>query len=414
MNFRERVLNTFRRQPVDNIVFQPRLDYLFNRNKELGTLSAPYRDLDLLGFYDELGCSPRPYGYYTECLEIVDPPEVKRETWIAEGTGPLEPLGRHLGSLFDVRTQFTWDIFPRGGGRLVERVRTPLGDLEKQIVSTDSSYHTVQYPVETADDVRVLKYILQGRTASFNLARFGEVDQLIGDRSAPMMMMPRTNVQRLNIELMGFEKTIFALHDQPTMMEELIRLIDETDERLLDAIAGCPVPIVSFDDNIDQNLVSPKLFRRYILPTYRRRIERLRAAGKTCHSHWDGMCKQLLPLARETGLDGVEAVTPEPMGSVTIPEIKAALGEDMILLDGIPMTAFLPFESDEALEATTRRIVETFAPNLILGISDEPSPDCSIDKIRRVCALVGEYEGRIAELARSRARQTPETPPTSP
>ena len=402
MNLRERVLNIFQHKPVDNVVFQPRMEYWFNRNKELGNLPPPYCEMSLLDLYDELHCSLRPYSYYTECLEIIDPPEVKRDTLVSRNGGPLEPLGRHLGQIFETRAQFTWDIFPRGGGLLVERVTTPVGVLEKHIVSTDTSYRTIKYPVETMDDIRVITYILEGRTARFNLERFSEVESLIGNRSAPMLMMLRTNIQRLNVELMGFEGTIFALHDEPKAMQDLIRVIDETDECLLDVIAACPITIISFDDNMDQNLVSPTLFKQYILPVYQHRAERLHAAGKTCHSHWDGMCPLLLPLARETHLDGIEALTPVPMGVVTVPQIKAALGEDMILLDGIPMTAFLPFSEDEDLETVTRQIIESFAPNLILGISDEPSPDCAIDKIRRVSALVAEYEGKVMDLPKQR------------
>lgn len=407
MTFRERILNIFQRKPVDNIVYQPRMEYWFNRNRELGILASPYREMELLEFFDEMGCSLRPYGHYGECLERQDPRGVKREILVfgANGAGPME-LAAQQRDLLWTRAQFTSDVFPPGSKR-VERCITPVGTLETCMSCTDLSYRVDKHPVRTPEDMRVQKYILEGTTYRFNLDRFREVDALIGPRSAPMLMMPRVNIQRLSVEWMGFQNLVYALHDQPDVIEDLIRTTDETDERIIDAIVECPVTIVSFDDNIDQHLCPPTLFRRYVLPVYQHRVQRLRAAGKTCHAHWDGHCRLLLPLAGETGLDGIEALTPQPQGDMTIEEIKATLGEEMILLDGIPMTWFLPHEKDEDLERVTRQIIETFAPNLILGISDEPSPPCRLEKIRRVGEIVREYEGRVMELAKRRQERAP-------
>ncbi len=39
-------------------------------------------------------------------------------------------------------------------------------------------------------------------------------------------------------------------------------------------------------------------------------------------------------------LDGIEAITPQPQGDVTLEEIKEALSDDMFLLDGIPAILF--------------------------------------------------------------------------
>jgi len=85
---------------------------------------------------------------------------------------------------------------------------------------------------------------------------------------------------------------------------------------------------------------SPDLFLKYHLPACQRRCERLHAAGKSVVSHWDGDVKPLLRYAKETGLDGIEAVTPSPQGDVTIPEIHEALGDRVFLQDGIPAVYF--------------------------------------------------------------------------
>ncbi len=208
---------------------------------------------------------------------------------------------------------------------------------------------------------------------------------------APTMYMPRMNIQCLYIEKMGVERTIFALHDWPDAVEAFFRARDENHQRLIEVINASPVHIINLGENVHASTLSPDLFRRYHLPACQRRCERLHAAGKFVCSHWDGDCGPLLPLARQTGLDGIEAITPQPQGDVTLEEIKQGLGDDLFLLDGIPAVYFDDTFPVETLEACVRRLIELFAPRLVLGISDELSSHGDIERIRVVSDIVEAY-----------------------
>ena len=135
---------------------------------------------------------------------------------------------------------------------------------------------------------------------------------------------------------------------------------------------------------IHAGTLSPPLFEQYHLPTCRHRCERLHAAGKFVHSHWDGDCGPLLRYARDTGLDGIEAITPKPQGDVTLEEVKEALGDDLFLLDGIPAVYFDETFSIQTLVECVQTLIELFAPKLVLGISDEISSTGDIERIRAV------------------------------
>jgi len=360
MTFRERTLAIFAHKPVDGIVYQPRIEYWLAVNEQNGTLPDRYRGMSDIDLYDDIGCSCRAYHFFNPCLKVVDDPSVKvEEEW-------------------------------RGDIHMIRHV-TPVGGIETRNRHTSLAWHTDKYPVETPDDARVMEYILRGRRYEFDRDLFARNDALLGERSAPMMFLPRTNLLRLYIDIMGVENTMYALADDLAMVERLIAAINKSDDGLLRVVAESPVPIINFGDNVDQHMVTPGLLERYVLPEYQRRIRVFKAAGKFTNAHWDGSIKHLLPYARQTGLDGIEALTPIPQGDVTIQEIKDALG-DMVVLDGIPMTWFLPYEKNEDLERVTREIIETFSPNLILGVSDEISPVCDIEKVRLVAEIVKEYE----------------------
>ena len=361
MTFRERALAIFAHEPVDNIVYQPRIEHWYNVNKAQGALPERYKDLSVLDVFADLDCSIRTYTWFNCCIHTHDDPKVTCEAFEKDGV-------------------------------YVSRCNTPVGSIESHSISTSLAHHTKKFPVENRDDTRVMEYILRGRTYSFDYETYERNDILIGDRAAPMVFIPRVNLQRMFIDFMGFEGTLYALHDDKPMIDSLAKAIDESDEQLIDVLCESPVPIINYGDNVDHHFLKPETFEEYILPVYQHRSERFRAAGKFTHAHWDGSIKNLLRYARSTGLDGIEALTPIPQGDITIEEMKEALGDTMILLDGIPMTCFLPHEPIEELEAMTRKIIELFRPNLILGVSDEPSPVCDIERVRLVAEIVKEYE----------------------
>ena len=193
---------------------------------------------------------------------------------------------------------------------------------------------------------------------------------------------------------MGVEEAVFALHDYPAVCERYFEALAVTQERLIEVINASPIRYINFGDNVHARLCTPELFRKYMLPAYQRRCELLHRAGKFVHSHWDGDCGPLLPLARETGLDGIEAITPIPQGDVTLEEVKSALGE-MFLIDGIPAIYFDHTFSEQTLVDCAKRVIDLFAPNLILGASDEISSTGDIERVRLVTQVVDDYNASL-------------------
>lgn len=357
VTFRQQIMAIFGKQPVDRIVWQPRLEHWYNINKQQGTLPDRYKGISLMGIYDDLRASPRPYDIFNEAIKCTEGEEVHIQTEKTE-----------------TRIVTTW--------------RTPVGTLRAVNQKTYLSELRREFPIKRIEDLKVMEYILRHRRFVFDEVTYRKGEQMIGERAAPTIYIQRVPLQRLYIEYMGFENTIYALHDHPKEMEAFIRVIEETDDALYKVVKASPIEIINFGDNVDANMMPPPLFKKYTLPYYQRRTAELRAAGKFIHPHWDGAVRSILPFARETGFDGFEALTPLPQGDVTLEEIKAALGDDLILIDGIPATHFLPQTSYAELQDFTRKVLDMFSPNLILGISDELPPDGDIEKVRLVSQIV--------------------------
>jgi hypothetical protein len=369
-------LATLHRQVVfgrsgGRIIWQPRIGCWYTDKQFAGEpLPAPYTGMDLYAIYRSLGCSARLYEY-NDCFVPVEHSAVR--------------VGER--NLNETDVEIT--------------VHTPVGKQVEVVRHTDSSARQIHLKriVETEDELKVAAWRAENTDWRWDQARYDALQEQVGDLGAPTMFMPRMNVQDLYINSMGVERGIYAIYDWPDTVEAYFRALDGSHDRLIDVIAASPVDVTNFGENVHAGTLSPELFLKYHLPACQRRAERLHqgapGAGKFVCSHWDGDTRPLLPYARETGLDGIEAITPWPQGDVSLEEVKEALGDDMVLLDGIPAIYFDDTFSVAVLEACARRLIELFAPKLVLGISDEISSTGDLERVRVVGKIVDEYNAQF-------------------
>jgi hypothetical protein len=354
-------------QSGGKIIWQPRIGCWYTDKRFAGQeFPPPYTGLDLYGIYRELDCSARLY-VYNACFRRIEHPSVK----ISE---------RELN---ETDTQTT--------------IRTPVG---KQVsvrrrMTSNWHYLTLKWPVATEEELKVATWREENASWEWDQAKYEELQQDVGDLGAPTIYLPRMNVQNLYINQMGVGKGIYAIYDWRDTVEAYFRALEDSHDRLIDVINASPVEIVNFGENIHASTLSPELFLRYHLPACQRRCERLHAAGRFVTSHWDGDTRPLLQYAQETGLDGIEAITPQPQGDVTLEEVREALGDRMFLLDGIPAVYFDDTFSVDVLVDCTRRLIELFAPRLVLGISDEISSTGDLDRIKVVGEIVDQYNAQF-------------------
>ena len=275
-------------------------------------------------------------------------------------------------------------------------ILTPVGKQVQVMRRTPNSPRQIEkkWPITTVEELRVATWRRAHRVALGSGGVRPRAARL-GDLGAPTMYMPRVNVQDLFINTMGVEGAIYAIYDWPDDVAAYFSALDESHARMIEVINASPIDIINFGDNIHAGTLPPRLFRQYVLPAYHRRCALLHEGKKFCHAHWDGDTKSLLPLARETHLDGIEAITPVPQGDVTLEEIREGLGDEMVLIDGLPAILFDTLYPVSMLEEYTHRLIEMFAPRLVLGISDEISSTGDIERVRVVGRIVDEYNARV-------------------
>ncbi len=365
-NFRKLHEDVVFKRANGKIIWQPRIDcWISDRMFADGKLPGRYEGMTKAEIYKELGCSARPYEY--------------NGSYRSSFIGGIEQYGETND---DTTTHY---------------IKTKKGTLTRVTKTTKSSWTSLVAKewATCEEDLKLMQYVEENRVWSFDQEHFDKTEKEWGDLGAPCIFMPRTSMQSLYIDIMGVEESVYAVMDYPETVESYFKALGESHMRMIEVINKSPINIINFGDNIHSGTLSPSLFERYVLEEYQKRCKELHKAGKFVYSHYDGDNKGLMEYYHATGLDGIEAITPLPQGDVTLEEVKQHLGDDMFLIDGIPAVYFDEEFSEDVLIECTEKIIKLFAPNLVLGISDEISSTGDIERIRLVGKLVDRYNSTL-------------------
>jgi uroporphyrinogen-III decarboxylase len=388
LEIEKRIMAVFKKERPDKIPWMPRIEHWYNVNKVLGTLPQEFKGSSLIDVYRRLNAAMRLYISVDNVYGFHAPPYgsdiVPFPLKTVSGMSPWLSIKDEESNIV-VKKQ-------RVENNIVTIYVTPIGKLRtiERLTEHGLSRYFTEYPLKNTEDFKVLEYMLERTQYTFDANAYKELENLLGGQGMIWCNAPRSPLQRLIIEYMGVERTFINLYKNKNKVEEIMDVIKQSNERFYDMIIDSPVKVVNLADNLDCRIVSPKLFKEYYIPYYQEICDRLHKAGKYAITHADGYVKALLPLFRDTGLDGVEAVTFKPAGDVGIEEVKEAFKEDLILVDGIPYWHFLPEVNIEEFDNITKKVVKVFDDKLILGISDEMPPRGEADRLARVPKIICE------------------------
>lgn len=159
--------------------------------------------------------------------------------------------------------------------------------------------------------------------------RRGTVVILQGPRSPSLFGFVR--------ELMGPERALIAFHDDPSLVHDMMETSTELVLQLLPRVlAEAPVSSLYFWEDMcyrSGSLISPRMFRQFMLPRYRRITDLARSCGiDVIFVDSDGDVSELIPLWLEAGLNGVYPM--EVAAGMDVVALRCEYGRDLLMTGG--------------------------------------------------------------------------------
>lgn len=139
---------------------------------------------------------------------------------------------------------------------------------------------------------------------------------------------------------MGSEQFYYFMADEPAEMEALIDLMHQRELEAFRILANGPVDVLTLCENTSTYYIGPGIYRQYNMPHVRDFVEIAHAAGKTALIHMCGHVRDILEDFKQTGADGIHALTPPPVGNTEWEHALDVLGEDLVIIGILDPSTF--------------------------------------------------------------------------
>ncbi len=138
--------------------------------------------------------------------------------------------------------------------------------------------------------------------------------------------------------LLGDEQVLYAFYDEPEMVEDMMETATEFSLAMLrKALDEAPLTYVQFWEDMcfrTGPLISPEMFRKFMVPRYRRITELVRSRGiDVIFVDCDGYVADLIPLWLESGINGLFPM--EQAAGNDVHAYAREYGKDLLMMGGI-------------------------------------------------------------------------------
>lgn len=179
---------------------------------------------------------------------------------------------------------------------------------------------TIVHPLANLDELRDFEWPDPRRSSQLDNAR-----PLAADRGTKYVMLGWMTLWERMMGLLGIEQLMAELAmGNPALVEIRDRIVEHNVGLARELLRLDPDAIYYADDWGTQKamMISPKLWREFFLPAYRRQFEPVKAAGKHVFFHTDGVTLNILPDLVDAGADVFWA----DLGLNPLQEVRQRLG----------------------------------------------------------------------------------------
>lgn len=361
MTAKERWLATIQMQPVDRLIFWPKLDPAYPPAQD-----EPFRSMDLRDLQEWIGSDH--HEWMPRCVKDV-----------------------HQNTEFAVTTE-------KGVCRTV--YRTPHGELEQEdhFDEPSRSWHPVKYPVKNLEDLKILTAFYEDLDVALdeqkleeNKARMKE----LGDTALVCSSIGESALMNWVEWLAGVENGNYMLADHPDEVEAFFEVFHRHLLKKAELLAvHSPADGLYLFENTSTTLISPKQYENYCRPHIVAYGEVCRARDRILVLHMCGHLKALLPRLAGLPAQAFEAFTSPTLGNTTLLDGRTAC-PDKCLIGGT--NAVLWTRTAGEIIAEIEKALDELPHHRGIAVTSAGvmPPLCRPETIREVSAWTKQYRPRM-------------------
>jgi len=357
MTPRERWLAAVRMQPVDRLPFWPKLGSSYAAAQE-----APFRAMDLDAIHDWIGSDK--HKDIGDCVK-----EVRTRTSVerVQSNGTMQTVYRT----------------PHGEARLIEKFDGP-----------SDSWHPVEFPVRTVEDVKLMTDIFRDVRVDFDRQALEESQaraERIGEDACTTNTIGESPLMYWVEWLAGIENAHYLLADHQGEVEELFDLMHSVLKRRAELLSEhSPADVLYMVENTSTTLISPAQYGQYCARHIGEYARITSSAGRNMVLHMCGHLKALLPDLARIPAQAFEAFTSPTLGNTTLLDGRSYC-PDKCLIGGT--NAMLWTKPADVIIEQIERDLDALPHHrgIVVTSAGVMPPLCKPETIREVCRWVKAY-----------------------
>jgi uroporphyrinogen-III decarboxylase len=306
-------------------------------------------------------------------------------------------VGFYLQGYFPFKTlldleERTW----HEGHRRYRELVTPRGKLRECWEYLPLSYTEapVEHFVKSEDDLPALRYVYEHTSWEPDYGYALQRREQIGEQGILLSYLPRSPFMYLAVVEAGISAVTFVETSAPDEFALTLAAMTDAYERAARIAVDSPAETLMIPENLSSEVIGPRYYEKYVRAYEEKWFGEIAKAGKHSFIHMDGTLRGLLAQVSSTGVNVIEAMTPQPAGDLAIDKWAGVAGRpETILWGGIPGVYFTPHVNDEEFDRHVREVLEVMrsSPRYVLGVADQVPPDALERRVRRVGELVDQY-----------------------
>jgi uroporphyrinogen decarboxylase len=179
--------------------------------------------------------------------------------------------------------------------------------------------------------------------------------------------------------LMGLDQLLMNLLAEPDLVELTMEKVLRCNLRIVQRAIRAGAEVIILGDDYAGNhgpMMSPGLFRQFVLPPLKRMIAMIHDEGALCIKHSDGNLYPILDDIVSAGPDGINPI--EPVAGMELKKVKRLVGHQVCLSGNIDCAQLLPHGTPEQVRAAVRQAIADAAPGggYILASSNSIHSSC--------------------------------------
>jgi hypothetical protein len=301
------------------------------------------------------------------------------------GVGLITRLPAHRVEHREVEI-ITREYWENGRPFIRRTIRTPVGEVWQKL-EPDRAYGTSnwihEHFIKEPDDYRVMEFYIGDAIYRDNYEVIRESQRRMGSDGIVMVRIAKSPLPEMLYQMMGLEQFSEDYHVRRDLFDSLHATMVKRYAELYELAAESPVEILQLGDNITSDVVGKERFRNYLMPEYAKLMKRLAGTGKKLAVHMDGRLKSLKEDIEAAEFDIVEAMTPSPMGDMSVREAREAWPDKALWIN---FTSSMHIEPPEVIQRHTQQLLAEAGTRRGFAIS--VTEDAPVEALERSLAVI--------------------------